>query len=160
MYPPFQDGPIDGLIVRPLLRLEDSRGWLVELFRRDELPHDLEPAMAYASLTLPEVSRGPHEHRHQTDLFACFGPGDLQLFAWDARSESATYGNRMTLLMGSSNPVVVLVPPGVVHGYQNMSNEPALIFNAPNRLFAGEGRREPIDEIRHEDLPDSPFLFD
>ena len=66
----------------------------------------------------------------------------------------------MTLLMGSSNPVVVLVPPRVVHGYQNISNEPALIFNAPNRLFAGEGRREPIDEIRHEDLPDSPFLFD
>lgn len=160
MHPTFRDGPIEGLIVRPLVQHEDSRGWLTELFRRDELPPGFEPAMAYASQTLPGVSRGPHEHRHQTDLFACFGPGNLQLFAWDTRPHSETYGNRMTLIMGTSNPVIVLVPPGVVHGYRNEGDEPALVFNAPDRLFAGERRQEPVDEIRHEDEPDSPFSFD
>ena len=156
----FQLGPIDGLIVRPLVLHEDSRGWLIELFRSDDSPSGFRPEMAYVSQTLPGVSRGPHEHRQQTDLFACFGPGDLRLLAWDARPESATYGNRTELVMGASNPVVVLVPPGVVHGYRNERDEPALLFNAPNQLFAGEGRREAIDEIRHEDQPDSPFSFD
>ncbi len=81
----FHEGPIEGLVVRPLTRHEDARGWLIELFRCDELPPELAPVMAYVSQTLPGASRGPHEHRDQTDLFACFGPGDLELTAWDTR---------------------------------------------------------------------------
>lgn len=156
----FHEGPIDGLVVRPLARHEDARGWLVELFRCDELAQDLLPAMAYASQTLPGSSRGPHEHRDQTDLFACFGPGDLEVVAWDVRSASPTYGNRTTLTVGHSNPALVVIPPGVVHGYRNRGAEPALVFNAPNRLYAGRGRSEPVDEIRHEEDVDSPFRLE
>lgn len=156
----YQEGPVDGLIVRQLKFHEDCRGWLTELFRQDELPPGMQPAMAYASQTLPGACRGPHEHRCQTDLFACFGPGDLRLVVWDARQDSPTCGNRTSLVMGASNPAVVIIPPGVVHGYRNEGTAPALVFNAPNRLFAGPGRQEEVDEIRHEDQPDSPFRFD
>ncbi len=153
----FQEGPIDGLIIRPLQFHEDSRGWLVELFRADELPAGFQPAMAYASQTLPGASRGPHEHCHQSDLFACFGPGNLRLVAWDARPNSRTKGNQMTVIMGQSNPLAVVIPPGVVHGYRNEGDTPALVLNTPDRLFAGQGRQEEIDEIRHEDDLHSPF---
>ena len=34
---PFVDGPIDGVLVRHLKNYTDHRGWLVELFRHDEL---------------------------------------------------------------------------------------------------------------------------
>ncbi len=156
----YQNGPIDGLIVRQLDFHHDRRGWLTELFRSDELPRGFQPAMAYASQTLPGASRGPHEHRYQTDLFACFGPGNLRLVVWDARPDSPTCGNRMTLIMGTASPLIVLIPPGVVHGYRNEGLEPALVFNAPDRLFAGVGRGEEVDEIRHEDDPNSPFGFD
>jgi dTDP-4-dehydrorhamnose 3,5-epimerase len=37
---------------------------------------------------------------------------------------------------------------------------PGLVFNAPNRLYAGYGKKEPVDEIRHEDASPSPFLMD
>ena len=37
----FHEGPIEGLVVRPLTRHEDARGWLIELFRCDELPPEL-----------------------------------------------------------------------------------------------------------------------
>jgi dTDP-4-dehydrorhamnose 3,5-epimerase len=33
-------------------------------------------------------------------------------------------------------------------------------FNAPNRLYAGEDRRQLVDEIRHEDIEDSPFVLE
>ena len=33
----FTDGPIDGVVIRDLRKFEDSRGWLAELFRHDEL---------------------------------------------------------------------------------------------------------------------------
>jgi dTDP-4-dehydrorhamnose 3,5-epimerase len=156
----FTEGPIDGLIVRPLARFEDARGWLVELFRHDELPPELRPAMAYVSETLPGASRGPHEHREQADCFAFVGPGDFRLYLWDDRPGSPTRGNRQTLSVGESSRQLVVVPAGVVHAYKNVSQRPGLVFNAPNRLYKGHRRKEPVDEIRHEDRPQSPFVLD
>jgi len=156
----FREGPIEGVIVEPVERFDDARGWLVELYREDEWPHSIFPRMAYVSETLPGVARGPHEHRRQTDCFVFVGPGDYKLYLWDARPDSPTSGNRQTLLLGQSNRRRVVVPPGVVHGYRNVGSVPALVFNLPDRLYAGSGRQEPVDEIRHEDLPDSPFVLD
>lgn len=34
------------------------------------------------------------------------------------------------------------------------------VFNGPNRLYAGEGKKEPVDEIRHEVAPGSPLRLD
>jgi dTDP-4-dehydrorhamnose 3,5-epimerase len=62
--------------------------------------------------------------------------------------------------MGASNPGSVVVPPGVVHGYRSLGPEPGLVLNCPNRLFMGEGKREPVDEIRHEADPTNPFVLD
>ncbi len=156
----FNDGPIDGVIVRTLQFHHDRRGWLVELFRCDELPCGLHLLMAYVSETLPGVVRGPHEHREQTDVLAFVGPGQFQLYLWDARTDSPTSGHRQVLMAGRSCPLLVIVPPGVVHAYKNVSEVPGWVFNCPDRLYAGQGRSEPVDEIRHEDRADSPFLLD
>jgi len=156
----FREGPIDGLVVRALERREDARGWLVELFRQDELAPEAQPVMAYVSQTLPGMGRGPHEHREQTDCFAFVGPGDFRVYLWDTRPESPTSGNRQTLLVGESSRRLVLIPPGVVHAYKNVGEVAGLVFNAANRLYRGEGKKEPVDEIRHEDRPDSPFVLD
>ena len=53
----------------------------------------------------------------------------------------------------------VIVPPGVVHGYKNIGQSDGIVFNAPNRLYAGKGRIEVVDEIRHEGDSRSPFLI-
>jgi dTDP-4-dehydrorhamnose 3,5-epimerase len=149
--------PIDGVVCKPCERHHDSRGWLVELFRSDELPQENWPQMAYVSETLPGVARGPHEHVHQSDFFAFLGPADFLLYLWDSRPDSPTQGNRVVVVVGQSTPRILVVPPGVVHAYQNVSSIPGLVFNAPNRLYGGLGRREPIDEIRHEDQEGSPY---
>lgn len=156
----FRDGPIDGVIIRPLARHCDHRGWLMELWRSDELPEGLHPAMAYLSSTLPGAVRGPHEHREQTDVFAFVGPGLFRIYLWDTRNGSATFGCRQVLLAGESEPRLVVVPAGVVHAYKNVSSVPAWMLNFPNRLYAGQGRREQVDQVRHEDQPDNPFILD
>lgn len=155
----FVKGTIQDVTVRPLRKFLDERGWLAELFRRDELP-GVNPVMAYISMTLPGVSRGPHEHREQTDLFCFIGPGNFKLYLWDVRQDSPSCGVRQIIYAGGDAPLFVTVPPGVVHAYRNISLEPAIVFNAPDRLYAGEGRKEPVDEIRHEEMVDSPFLLD
>ena len=153
----FREGPIAGVIVDPLQRFGDGRGWLLEMFRTDELQERHLPAMAYVSETLPGVQRGPHEHVDQTDMFVFIGPGDFHIELWDNRPQSPTFDNHMALRGGAARPVRLIVPPGVVHGYRNVSDAPALVYNFPNRLYKGMGRSQPVDEVRHEQDPASPY---
>jgi dTDP-4-dehydrorhamnose 3,5-epimerase len=156
----FRTGPIEGVKVTPMRKFLDERGWLAELFRHDEMSPEFHPAMAYVSITLPGVLRGPHEHVDQADFFVWVGPGDFKVTLWDNREASSTFGNRMELCMGVNAPGSLLIPKGVVHCYRCTSVEPGWCFNAPNQLFAGEGRKSPVDEIRHECDPESPFVKD
>lgn len=151
---------IADVLVRPLARHTDGRGWLVELYREDELADALHPVMAYVSQTQPGVARGPHEHVDQSDYFAFIGPGDFELLLWDARPQSPTFGTHTRTLCGESNPCGISIPPGVVHAYRNVSKVPGWVFNAPNRLYAGRHKREPVDEIRHESDANSPYRID
>jgi len=156
----WRDGAIDGVEVRPLRRFEDSRGWLAEIFRNDtEAPERL-PVMGYVSVTYPGVARGPHEHRNQTDFFCFPGPGTFHVYLWDARPESSTRGCRQIVVAGADAPAVVIVPPGVVHAYRNVGPADGLVVNLPNALFKGPERREPVDEIRHEEDPHSPYRLE
>jgi dTDP-4-dehydrorhamnose 3,5-epimerase len=143
-----------------LKRFEDSRGWLAELFRQDELPEEFYPVMAYISMTPPGVARGPHEHREQADMFLFLGPSTFRLYLWDNRADSPTQGAHFRGEFGEEDRALVIIPPGVVHAYKNIGDTEGIVFNAPNRLYAGEGRTQPVDEVRHEDDPDSPFVLD
>jgi dTDP-4-dehydrorhamnose 3,5-epimerase len=62
--------------------------------------------------------------------------------------------------VGEDNPKMVLVPKGVVHAYRNVGQSSGIVFNCPNRLYRGKGKRETIDEIRHEDDPETIFRLD
>ena len=155
--PVFQRGKIHDVAVRDLRKFVDERGWLAELFRHDELAEEFYPTMAYISTTRPGFQRGPHEHEEQADFFCFIGPSNFKLRLWDNRPESETYRQVMTLFVGEDNPKSVLIPKGVVHAYKNIGQVPGVVINCPNRLYMGEGRRQPIDEIRHEDDPDTIF---
>jgi dTDP-4-dehydrorhamnose 3,5-epimerase len=156
----FIDGPIEGVVFKPVQLHADDRGWLAELYRHDELPSEIHPAMAYISETLPGVARGPHEHAAQTDYFVFLGPGEFVLYLWDTRAGSPTKGNKIKVVAGESNKQIVVIPPGIVHAYKNISDSPGWVINGPNRLYAGEGRKEVVDEIRHEDVINSPYALD
>ncbi len=158
----FEDGPIEGVIVQDFEPYDDERGWLAEIFRSDEIDADLMPVMGYVSMTKPGVARGPHEHVTQTDIFVFAGPGTFKVYLWDNREESPTFNSRQTFLAGVDERRVVVIPPGVVHAYAVVSDEAGLVFNLPNQLYAGQGKKEKVDEIRWEecDERESPFTLD
>jgi len=151
---------IKDVVVRDLRKFRDERGWLSELFRKDDLEPEFFPVMAYISATLPGVTRGPHEHQDQADLFYFIGPSNFKLRMWDNRIDSSTYRNMMTLIVGEDDPKAVLIPKGVVHAYQNVGTVDGIVINCPNRLYQGQHRQDPIDEIRHEDNPNTPFQME
>ncbi len=156
----FTDGNIDGVIVRSLKRHSDGRGWLMEVFRIDELDTESFPVMSYVSATRPGKARGPHEHVDQADYFCFAGPSDFKIYLWDNRESSPTYRFRMVVVAGESEPAAIIVPKGVVHAYKNIGETDGLVINCPNRLFMGQGKSEAVDEVRYEDDPESPYKLD
>lgn len=160
----FREGKIEGVMIKKLDKYVDNRGYLIETFRIDQLAEGLRPQMSYVSYTRPGIARGPHEHREQTDIFCFIGPGSFKLKLWDNREGSPTYGNFMEIVGGRENQnnrdnlISVIVPPGVVHGYKNISNEDGMVLNFPDKLYRGWGKREEVDEIRHEDAQDEFYL--
>lgn len=149
---------IDGVIIKRLKKNEDARGWLAEIYRNDEFEYT--PAMSYVSATKPGVARGPHEHKSQSDFFVFMGPGRFRVYLWDNRAGSETYKEKMELEGGEGEEIAVLVPPGVVHGYKCISEIDGWSINLPNKLYAGVGKKESVDEIRWEKDAESPFKID
>ena len=156
----FKNGRIDGVIVKDLVKHLDERGWLAELFREDEILPEYLPVMGYISMTHPGVARGPHEHVYQADFFGFLGPSNFKLYLWDNRKSSSTYMTKQTIFVGEDGPKSVVIPPGVVHAYRNIGGKAGMVVNFPNRLFAGKGKKERVDEVRHEDDSNTIFKLD
>jgi dTDP-4-dehydrorhamnose 3,5-epimerase len=149
---------IKGVIIKKLEKFIDERGWLAEIYRSDEI--DYQPVMSYISMTKPGIIRGPHEHVYQSDCFVFVGLGSFELHLWDRRTNSQTKGEYQKLKVGENNPTMVIVPPGVVHGYKCVSKIPAYSINLVDKLYKGEGKREEVDEIRWEAKDGSPYKID
>jgi len=146
---------MQGVVIKKLEKHKDERGWLAEIYRSDEF--DFKPTMSYVSSTKNGVVRGPHEHKFQSDCFVFVGPGNFELHLWDNRENGETKGEYLKIEVGENNPTMVIVPPGVVHGYKCVSEADACCINLPDKLYKGEGKKEEADEIRWEKDSNSPF---
>ena len=149
---------IAGVIIRKIEKKSDSRGWLAEIYRSDEF--EFRPAMSYISLTEPGVVRGPHEHKYQSDCFIFIGPGNFELHLWDRRDTSLSKNEYLKIEAGEKNPTLIIVPPGVVHGYKCVGDQSGWCVNLPDKLYRGQGKTEETDEIRWENNPESPYKIE
>ncbi len=148
---------IKDVVIKKIEKYNDERGWLAEIYRDDELSY--KPLMSYVSVTKSGVVRGPHEHVHQSDCFVFMGPGSFNLYLWDRRVKSETEGEYIKISVGEDNPTLVIVPPGVVHGYKCVSECDAWCINLPNKLYKGKDKKDEIDEVRWEEDESSPYII-
>ncbi|MFH1661544.1 MAG: dTDP-4-dehydrorhamnose 3,5-epimerase family protein [Candidatus Falkowbacteria bacterium] len=145
---------INGVVMKKLNKYNDERGWLAEIYRSDEDRY--KPVMSYVSVTKPGVIRGPHEHKYQSDCFVFVGPGSFELHLWDNR-DGEDNREYVKIEVGENNPTMVIVPPGVVHGYKCVSENDAYCINLPDKLYKGEDKGEDVDEIRWEKKENSKY---
>jgi dTDP-4-dehydrorhamnose 3,5-epimerase len=150
--PDLPDVRVEALPVFP-----DPRGSLHELYRSDEIPAAFKPVMACCSWSTPGVTRGPHQHVLQDDYFVFAGPSDFRVYLWDDRAGGAGSAKGWIINTGASAPSRIYVPRGVVHAYRNVGAVPGVVVTVTSLLFKGEGRCDPVDEIRHELNPASPY---
>jgi dTDP-4-dehydrorhamnose 3,5-epimerase len=106
---------IDGLIRIPLAKLEDERGWLMELRRESRLPQ--RTLQTNVSFSRQGVIRGLHYHeRGQSDLFCCL-LGTARVVVLDRQT-----GDTFTEDIGDANPVGLYIPGRHAHGFEALTD--------------------------------------
>ena len=105
---------IDGVVVTPVDRLDDERGFFSEIARFSDY------RQANHSHSRRGVLRGLHYHERQADLWY-FVRGSAQVALVDLRTEPAR-PRVATLTVGESEPCTIYIPPRVAHGFLALSD--------------------------------------
>ena len=143
---------IDGVILKPLKIIPDERGFLMEILRKDD-PFFKEFGQVYLTVVYPDVVKGWHYHRRQTDHF-CVVKGMSKVVLYDSREGSKTFGEVNEFFLGDHNRTLLVIPPLVLHGMKGVGTEPAFLINTPTHAYDYE---EP-DEFRvHPHDNDIPY---
>jgi dTDP-4-dehydrorhamnose 3,5-epimerase len=142
---------IEGVIVKKLRVIPDERGFLMEMLRCDD---DFFKAFGqvYLSVAYPGVVKGWHYHKHQTDHFAAV-KGMLKVVLYDMRKGSKSEGVIDEFFIGERNPVLLVVPPMVVHGMKAIGTEPGYLVNCPDKPYNYEAPDEHRIDPHGGDIP-------
>lgn len=132
---------INGVMLKKLVNHVDERGYLFEGWHQD----DGYMEYYYVCAAWPDKTKAWHYHKVHTDRFVCVtGIAKVQLV--DLRSDSTTLGEVMKVILLDCDPHVLIIPPGVAHGFKGLGCK-AVIINSPDRKY-DDGK----DEFRIESL--------
>jgi dTDP-4-dehydrorhamnose 3,5-epimerase len=124
---------IEDVKVKDLKIIPDDRGSLMEMLRSDD-PDFQHFGQVYVTMVYPGVVKAWHYHKKQTDHFVCVA-GMAKVALYDDREGSATRGETDTFVIGWQRQRMVIIPPGVYHGFTPVGPDPASIINIPTELF-------------------------
>lgn len=138
----MSDTAINGVVIKRLNPLKDERGVLMEILRCDD-PLFKKFGQAYITTCNPGYVKAWHYHKKQTDNLAVIS-GNARILIYDCRDDSSTKGISVEIFAGKKNMLLVSIPPGVLHGFENLEDEPCSIINFPTEPY----NRGSPDELR------------
>ena len=129
--------PIEGVALRLVRPASHPHGHLTEVFREDWGVTDAPLVQVTFTTTFPGRVRAWGLHEFTTDrLFAA--TGSLCIVCYDGRQGSPTYGASNEFFLGEYNQGLVIIPPGVYHGWKNIGANEASIVSMPSRMYDHE----------------------
>ncbi len=88
----------------------------------------------YMTTTNPGYVKAWHYHKKQTDNFVCV-KGEVRLGLYDDRENSKTKGEINEFIIGEQNPLLIQIPPLVLHGFESNVNEESLVVSIPTEKY-------------------------
>jgi dTDP-4-dehydrorhamnose 3,5-epimerase len=119
-------GKIHDVVIKKLITYSDDRGYFREILREDD---NLLKKFGQTSFTktYPGVIKAFHWHNDQDDLWYV-ADGMARVVLYDRRPDSPSCGQTQVIYAGEDNPVLILIPTGIAHGYQVLGPKPVLLF--------------------------------
>ncbi len=137
--------------IKKLKLIPDYRGRLMEILRNDD-PLFKKFGQAYMTSIKPNIVKAWHYHKKQTDNLTCVN-GKLRVGLYDARKNSPTKGKTQEIILDSNNPLLVQIPPGIYHGWENMEDEEAIVISLPDLPYNYENPDEFRVDPFNNDIP-------
>lgn len=129
---------IDGVEFRPTRPVPHEDGFVTEVARRDWPIVDADITQVHVSSTLPGRVRAWGLHLASTDrLFVVSGL--VSIVVHDRRVGSPTFGATAEYRISERNPGLVIIPPGLHHGWKNIGTEEAFVINLPSVPYDHDG---------------------
>lgn len=133
---------IEGVKQVELKAYVDDRGYLIEILRASD-EHFTKFGQVYLVGNFSKGTiRAFHKHNILWDWFF-ISHGAAKFILVDDRKESKTYKQMDIFVVSSRNPSLIVVPPGVYHGWMSLEDDTQLISTA-SEVY---NRKEP-DEVR------------
>jgi len=118
---------LDGVQVVPLKRIADERGAVLRMLRSTD-PHFARFGEIYFSTVYAGVVKAWKNHRRMTANYACIH-GRIKVVLYDDREESATKGGVLEVVVGPEEYALVVIPPGIWHGFQGLAEPVSILAN-------------------------------
>ncbi|MHA1788203.1 MAG: dTDP-4-dehydrorhamnose 3,5-epimerase family protein [Candidatus Helarchaeota archaeon] len=126
---------IDGVERIPLKKINDERGFFLELIRSDSKYIREEILQMNMSQSYPNVIRAWHRHlRGQVDYFICIS-GSMKICVYDDCEGSETFGELDEMVVRGDTLEIIRVPGIFWHGFKVIGNESARLIYGVNRLY-------------------------
>jgi dTDP-4-dehydrorhamnose 3,5-epimerase len=146
---------IDGVSIREVRHVPRDHGVITEIFRPEWDPTGLPVLHIYQSRLFAGALGAWSCHQRTTDrLFV--NQGQLKVVMYDDREGSRTKGTVMQLIAGDARPCLIVLPPGVWHGLQNVGNSDALVINCPTAAY---DYKDPDHYRLPFDTPEIPYKW-
>jgi len=120
----------------------DDRGYLIEILRATDDYFTKFGQVYLVGNFARGVVRAFHKHNVLWDFFF-ISHGAAKFIFVDDRPDSPTYKEANTFVVSSRNPGLLVVPPGVYHGWMSLEDDTQLISTA-SEVY----NRESPDEVR------------
>jgi dTDP-4-dehydrorhamnose 3,5-epimerase len=146
---------IAGVTVRPLKAVPDERGRIMEILRSDDREFRKFGELALTTV-YPGAIKGWHRHRVQWDHFAV-ARGMLKLVLVDTREDSETHDEINEFFLGDHNPLIVTIPPQVLHGFKGIDVGETIVVSCASEPF---DHADPDEERLDPHLTDIPYDWD
>jgi dTDP-4-dehydrorhamnose 3,5-epimerase len=144
---PFSKVTIEGVQLVPLSTHVDDRGYLIEIAQRkgEPAPHAVISKFGQVYL-VGNPARGTvrafHKHQVLWDYFF-ISHGSAKFALVDDRTDSLSCSEMNTFVISDRKPGLLVVPPGVYHGWMSLEDDTQMISTASEVYNA-----EKPDEVR------------
>jgi dTDP-4-dehydrorhamnose 3,5-epimerase len=118
---------IDGVQVRPLRIISDSRGDIMHMMKASDDAFQ-QFGEIYFSLIIPGAVKAWHLHEKMTINYAV-PQGSIKLALFDDRADSPTRGQINEIVLGSSNYQLVTIPPKIWNGFIGTGDQVSIVAN-------------------------------
>lgn len=146
-----QKTKIEGLLVVPMTVHHDDRGYLMEIIHFND-PFFTKFGQVYLVGNMVRGTiRAFHKHKILWDYFF-ISHGSAKFAFYDDRPHSPTYKQMETIITGNHKKAMIVVPPGVYHGWMSLEDDTQMV-SIGSEIYNNENpdeERVPYDSFGYD----------